>query len=49
MDSGNFELRERAARKGRKPQTGKEIETAARKVYAYSQGKNLKETVKTIN
>ena len=29
---GNFEVRERAARKGRNPQTGKEIEIAASKV-----------------
>ena len=29
---GNFEVRERAARKGRNPQTGKEITIAASKV-----------------
>lgn len=43
---GNFEVRERAARKGRNPQTGEEIEIAASKVPAFSPGKNLKEAVK---
>ena len=32
---GNFEVRERAARKGRNPQTGKEIKIAASKVPAF--------------
>jgi DNA-binding protein HU-beta len=32
---GNFEVRERAARKGRNPQTGEEIEIAASKVPAF--------------
>ena len=31
---GNFEVRERAARKGRNPQTGKEIEIPASKVHS---------------
>lgn len=43
---GNFEVRERAARKGRNPQTGKEIEIAATKVPAFKPGKALKEAVK---
>ena len=43
---GNFEVRERAARKGRKPQTGKEIEIAASKVPAFKAGKALKDAVK---
>ncbi|MFX3673951.1 MAG: HU family DNA-binding protein [Paenisporosarcina sp.] len=38
---GNFEVRERAARKGRNPQTGKEIEIAASKVPAFKRGKAL--------
>lgn len=42
---GNFEVRERAARKGRNPQTGKEITIAASKVPAFKPGKALKETV----
>lgn len=43
---GNFEVRERAARKGRNPQTGAEIEIAASKVPAFSPGKVLKDAVK---
>jgi len=43
---GNFEVRERAARKGRNPQTGEEIEIAASKVPAFKAGKALKDAVK---
>lgn len=43
---GNFEVRERAARKGRNPQTGEEIDIAASKVPAFKPGKTLKEAVK---
>lgn len=43
---GNFEVRERAARKGRNPQTGEEIEIAASRVPAFKPGKALKEAVK---
>lgn len=43
---GNFEVRERAARKGRNPQTGKEIDIAASKVPAFKPGKQLKDAVK---
>ncbi len=43
---GNFEVRDRAARKGRNPQTGKEIEIPASKVPAFKAGKALKEAVK---
>ncbi|MEW9668672.1 HU family DNA-binding protein [Ammoniphilus sp. 3BR4] len=42
---GNFEVRERAARKGRNPQTGEEIEIAASKIPAFTAGKLLKESV----
>ncbi|KRI89085.1 DNA-binding protein [Acinetobacter baumannii] len=42
---GNFEVRERAARKGRNPQTGEEIEIAASKVPAFKPGKALKEDI----
>ncbi|MDR4890299.1 HU family DNA-binding protein [Bacillus sp. HNG] len=42
---GNFEVRERAARKGRNPQTGEEIEIAASKVPAFKPGKALKDAV----
>ena len=43
---GNFEVRERAARTGRNPQTGKEIKIAASKVPAFKAGKALKDAVK---
>jgi DNA-binding protein HU-beta len=43
---GNFEVRERAARKGRNPQTGEEIEIPASNVPAFKPGKALKDAVK---
>ena len=43
---GAFELRHRAARKGRNPQTGDEIEIPASEVPAFKPGKALKEAVK---
>ncbi|WP_088103952.1 HU family DNA-binding protein [Halalkalibacter urbisdiaboli] len=43
---GNFEVRERAARKGRNPQTGEEIDIAATKTPAFKAGKQLKDAVK---
>lgn len=43
---GNFEVRSRAARKGRNPQTGQEIEIPASKVPAFKPGKALKDAVK---
>ncbi len=42
---GNFEVRERAARTGRNPQTGEEIQIAAGKVPAFKPGKALKDAV----
>ena len=42
---GTFEVRERAARKGRNPQTGAEINIAAAKVPACKAGKALKDAV----
>ena len=39
---GTFEVRERKARKGRNPQTGKEIDIPATKVPAFKAGKALK-------
>ncbi len=42
---GNFEVRERSARKGRNPQTGEEIEIAASKVPAFKPGKALKDGI----
>jgi len=43
---GNFEVRDRAARKGRNPQTGDEIQIPATKVPAFKAGKALKDAVK---
>lgn len=43
---GNFEVRERAARKGRNPQTGEEIEIKESKVPGFKAGKALKDAVK---
>ncbi|QDX93050.1 HU family DNA-binding protein [Brevibacterium sp. JNUCC-42] len=46
MGFGTFEVRERAARKGRNPQSGEEIEIPASKLPAFKAGKELKEAVK---
>ena len=43
---GNFEVRSRAERKGRNPQTGEEIKIPASKVPAFKPGKALKDAVK---
>ncbi|MFD0619322.1 MULTISPECIES: HU family DNA-binding protein [Paenibacillus] len=43
---GNFEVRERSARKGRNPQTGQEIEIPASKIPAFKPGKALKDGIK---
>jgi DNA-binding protein HU-beta len=40
---GNFEVRERSARKGRNPQTGEEIDIPASKVPAFKPGKSLRD------
>lgn len=42
---GNFEVRDRAARKGRNPRSGEEIEIPASKVPAFKPGKALKDAV----
>lgn len=42
---GTFEVRERAPRTGRNPQTGEEIAIPATKVPAFKAGKALKESV----
>ncbi len=42
---GTFEVRDRQARKGRNPQTGKEISIAATKVPAFKVGKGFKEAI----
>lgn len=43
---GKFEVRNRAERKGRHPQTGEEITIPAHKTPAFKAGKALKEAVK---
>ena len=43
---GSFDVRERAERKGRNPQTGAELVIPASKVPGFKAGKALKETVK---
>lgn len=42
---GTFTVRERAARTGRNPQTGAEIQISAAKVPAFKAGKALKDAV----
>ncbi|MGS0628338.1 nucleoid-associated protein HU-beta [Photorhabdus asymbiotica] len=42
---GTFAVRERSARTGRNPQTGKELKIAAAKVPAFRPGKSLKDAV----
>ena len=42
---GTFSIRERAARKGRNPRSGEEIQIAAAKLPAFKAGKSLKEAV----
>ncbi|HEI9783677.1 TPA: DNA-binding protein HU-beta [Serratia marcescens] len=42
---GSFTVRERSARTGRNPQTGKEIKIAAAKVPAFRAGEALKDAV----
>ncbi len=42
---GTFEVRERAAREGRNPQTGETIQIKAAKVPAFKAGKALKDSV----
>lgn len=42
---GTFEIKERAARKGRNPQTGEEINIAASTVPVFKAGKALKDSI----
>lgn len=43
---GTFKVNHRAARMGRNPKTGEEMEIAAAKVPAFKAGKTLKDSVK---
>lgn len=45
---GTFEVRDRAARTGKNPRTGKPVKIAACKVPAFKAGKGLKEAVAAI-
>lgn len=42
---GTFSVRDRAARTGRNPRTGEEIQIAAAKIPAFKAGKSLKDAV----
>ena len=42
---GTFEIKERAARTGRNPQTGEKVEISAKKIPAFKPAKTLKEAV----
>ena len=46
VNFGTFVVRQRAARKGRNPQTGQEININAAKVVGFKAGKALKDAVK---
>lgn len=43
---GSFSVTDRAARKGRNPQTGKEIQIKAKKVVKFKAGADLSEKIK---
>lgn len=43
---GTFKVSKRKARKGRNPQTGKEIKIAAKKVPVFKAGKSFKDAIK---
>ena len=43
---GTFEVRQRAARKGKNPQTGAVVDIPAAKVPAFKAGKALKDSIK---
>jgi len=42
---GSFKVRQRKARRGRNPQTGREIQIPAKEVPKFDPGKNLKEAI----
>ena len=46
---GTFEVRERAEREGRNPQTGETIKIAAGKAPAFKAGKHLKKSLTKLN
>ena len=42
---GNFEVKEKAARRGRNPQTGEDIEIPPRRVLTFKQSRVLKKSI----
>ena len=46
VDFGTFQVRQRKAREGRNPRTGKKLEIPAKKVPKFRAGKNLREAVR---
>jgi len=48
-DFGNFEVEEKADRRGRNPQTGVEITIAARKILTFKASAILKDAINTAN
>jgi len=42
---GSFEVKERAERKGRNPQSGEEVTIAAARLLSFKAGKSLKDAV----
>ena len=46
VDFGTFQVRQRKAREGRNPRTGKKLEISAKKVPKFRAGKNLREAVR---
>lgn len=46
VNFGTFVVKQRAARKGRNPQTGEEIKIRASKVVSFKAGKALKDSIK---
>lgn len=45
---GNFEVKEKAARRGRNPQTGEAIEIAARRVLTFKPSQVLKKSLNEV-
>ncbi|MDD2557057.1 MAG: integration host factor subunit alpha [Desulfuromonadaceae bacterium] len=46
---GNFEVKQKATRRGRNPQTGEEIEISARKILTFKPSQVLKNTINGDN
>lgn len=46
---GAFEVRDRASRQGRNPQTGEDLQIPATTIPAFKAGKGLKDAIKALN